>query len=306
MMRDALLNDLSSLPYDICTTVDSQLLSKVQCDTYQLIEPDADVWAIWETIVEQVDAVWFIAPETDDYLHRMTALANKHHKYIIGCGLGAIEICGSKLLSHQFFRQNGLNTIKTDLLSTWDKTAASKWIVKPDDGAGCDETLLFNDANDLSAWILSNEKMHSHIIQPYIEGCPASLSCLMHDGQAYLLSCNKQLILLDKTELTYQGFIVNGMRQYWTHFTKLANQVAALLPDLRGYVGIDVIVSEERHEQCKIHLLEVNPRLTTCYVALREAMGINPAALIMAILLKEQYSWPEIQMNEVLLEVKHE
>ena len=305
-MRDALLRDLSTLPYSISTTVDSRLSSPAYCDDTQLIDAEDDVWLIWEDMVKDVDAVWFVAPETDGFLHRMTALAMKHHKCVIGSGLDAIDICGSKLLSGQFFKKNGLDIIDTDRFSTWDKSTASKWILKPDDGAGCDETFVFDHADDLSAWMSKHDLSESHVIQPYIEGVPASISCLMHHGKAHVLSCNQQLISRDTTRLSYDGFVVNGMSQYWPFFARLANDIAVLFSDLNGYVGIDVIVTTgETVEQCKIHLLEVNPRLTTCYVALNEATGMNPAKLIMETLLKNACCWPEVKKNKISLEVKH-
>lgn len=305
-MRDALLRDLSTLPYSIHTTVDYRLNSPSDCDVAQLIEPEDDVWKIWEEIIKGVDAVWFVAPETGGYLHRMTALAIKHQVCVIGSGLEAIDICGSKFLSGEFFNKNGMSAIDTYKFTTWDKSSVSKWVLKPDDGAGCDETIVFEHADDLSDWVLNNGLLETHVIQPYIEGVPASISCIMYRGKAHVLSCNQQLISLNSSALSYDGFVVNGMRQYWTLFTRLADEIAALLPDLHGYVGIDVIVANgETIEQCKIHLLEVNPRLTTCYVALNEATGINPAKLIMETLLKNACCWPEVQKNKISLEVKH-
>jgi len=305
-MRDALLSDLSTLPYSISTTVDYRLNSPLHCDVAQLIDSEDNIWQIWEELIKAVDAVWFVAPETDGYLQRMTALAIKHQKCVIGSGLEAINIFGSKLLSAQLFKKNGLYTIDTDRFSTWIQQSASKWILKPDDGAGCDKTFVFDHADDLSAWIHRYDLLETHVIQPYIEGVPASISCLMHRGKALVLSCNQQLISCDTTELSYDGFVVNGVSEYWSFFEMIANKVAALCTDLNGYVGIDVIVTnDDIDEQCKIHLLEVNPRLTTCYIALNEAMGMNPAELIMDALLKDKDYWPKMQKNKISLEVKH-
>ena len=57
---------------------------------------------------------------------------------------------------------------------------------------------------------------------------------------------------------------------------RIATGVAKALPGLFGYAGIDVIVTEHGPV-----VLEVNPRLTTSYVGLGEALGCNVAALVL-------------------------
>ena len=125
----------------------------------------------------------------------------------------------------------------------------------------------------------------------------------MNKGAAYLLSCNKQLIEKENNELSYKGCLVNGMQQYWTVFAALTNQVAQLLPDLTGYVGIDVIVGDAGGGE--VVIVEINPRLTTSYMALKEATGYNPAELLMKTLTQPDYEWPTIQRNEVMVEFAH-
>jgi predicted ATP-grasp superfamily ATP-dependent carboligase len=47
---------------------------------------------------------------------------------------------------------------------------------------------------------------------------------------------------------------------------------------LFGYVGVDLIATDS----CPV-VLEINPRLTTSYVALKDALGANPAAQVLAL-----------------------
>ena len=39
-----------------------------------------------------------------------------------------------------------------------------------------------------------------------------------------------------------------------------------------GFIGVDAIITEDNN----ILFLEINPRLTTSFIGLRETMGINP------------------------------
>ncbi|MFV1921393.1 MAG: ATP-grasp domain-containing protein [Methylotenera sp.] len=305
LMRDALLKDLASLPYELFITLDARLNLSVELANVQYIHANQDVWLKWEEIIKQVDAVWIIAPETNGYLQKLTQLALNHQKMIIGCGLKTIDICRSKLSSYYFFKQHKLNTVETFLSPRWDKTSSKKWIVKPDDGAGCEDTLIFDDADLLMDWIIGEDKVHTHVIQPYIEGIPASISCIMHKGHARVLSCNKLLMSINNNVLGYQGFLVNGMRSQWQLFTDLANRVAKLFPDASGYVGVDVMVSQSDRGHPEIKVLEVNPRLTTTYVALGEAIALNPAKLIIDTVMETCDESSYIERNEVLLKVAH-
>jgi tyramine---L-glutamate ligase len=300
-MRDALLRDLSLLPYQISTTIDVRLTPPVDCDIYHAVGEDKDIWQVWEDVIRVADAVWFIAPETDGYLARMTALAMKHKNAIIGCGSASITICSSKLATCQLLKQAEVETLDTFLFSEWNKAGNKKWLAKPDDGAGCEETICFDTALGLERWLLVNNKTETHVVQPYLAGDAASISCVMYAGNAYVLSCNKQLIAIENGVLVYKGCVVNGMSMYWEAFESLANKIAQLLPNLAGYVGIDVIVSDANAKQLTV--VEVNPRLTTSYVALKEATGHNPAELIIKMLTLENYTWPTMQQNIVRLEV---
>jgi predicted ATP-grasp superfamily ATP-dependent carboligase len=61
-------------------------------------------------------------------------------------------------------------------------------------------------------------------------------------------------------------------------YQKLASRIAVAFPDLFGYVGIDLI---ENNDACWV--LEINPRLTTSFVGIEKALGLNVAELVLAL-----------------------
>jgi tyramine---L-glutamate ligase len=297
MMRDALLRDLSSLPYSISTTVDARLSKPKHCDACFEINENDDVWQIWQTQIQAADAVWLIAPETDGLLHYLTQMATLQGKLILGCGPESIKITSEKMLTCIALEEAGISTIPTYTFDNWPKSHWI-WLAKPNDGAGCSDTAWFNNADDLQDWIEQNGKQLTHVIQAYQPGEPASISCVIKDGKAHLLSCNKQIIEINNHMVSYKGSVINGMREYWPQFEFVANQVAKMFPDLAGYVGIDVIVDGE-----EIYVVEINPRLTTSYVGLCKAIGANPAELIINTLTSSHFNWPKLQQNEVIVHV---
>jgi len=298
LMRDALLRDLAQLPYHISTTVDARL-SKPQ-DCHDCIEVDVgdDVWHIWAQQISQADAVWLIAPETDGLLKKLTELAVLYGKLILGCGLVGVALASKKLDTYLTLIKAEIPTIPTFTIENWPNIDG-RWVVKPDDGAGCSDTVYFEYAHALNQWIKQNNKTNSHVIQPFQEGIAASISCVMHQGHAQLLSCNKQLINIDNNIFYYAGSQINGMQYYWDAFELLAQKIAESAMNLNGYIGIDVILKSDD----SIVVVEINPRLTTSYVGLAQATGQNPAALIINTLTQANFKWPTLQRHIVNIHV---
>jgi len=306
MMRDALLRDLSALPYEIHTTVDARISVPGIGYSAIVVEKNDDVWQVWERVIQAADAVWLIAPETDGYLKKLTELAARYKKTIFGCNLESIQVTSSKLATYHALNKAGIATIPTYTIDHWPKgegdlSSQSNWLAKPDDGAGCSDTVWFKTAEEVARWVSANNKAVSHVIQPYQTGVPASISCVMHCGKAHVLSCNKQLIEMNNHQLSYHGSVVNGMREYFSPFEAVANKIAQAMPDLAGYVGIDVIVEDD-----KVIVVEINPRLTTSYAGLAAAIGANPAELIINTLTQENYTWPKLVQNLKLVQNKVE
>jgi tyramine---L-glutamate ligase len=300
-MRDALLRDLSTLPYEIVTTVDARLTPPEHCLCLK-VKADDDVWQIWQTQIEQADAVFLIAPETEGLLHYLTQIATLQGKLVLGCGLDSILTTSDKMATYLALKLAGIKTISTFNAAYWMQHEAlneqATWLAKPNDGAGCEAVVCFDNAENLMHWLVQNKKQNSTIVQPFQAGTPASIACVMQQGKAQVLSCNKQLISIENHTLSFKGVIINGMREHWQAFEIIAKQIAVAFPSLAGYVGIDVMVHEG-----KVIVVEINPRLTTSYAGLRNAIGQNPAELIINTLTQPDYQWPKLQQNVVTIHV---
>ena len=303
LMRNALLQDLSELPYEISTTYDARLVPPVECANCVAVYKNEDVWQIWQTHMQAADAVWLIAPETGGILSRLSQMAEKpklnslQGALILGCGLASIEVTSKKMATYLALEAAGIPSIPTYTLENWPRNH-QVWLAKPNDGAGCTDTVCFNNADDLEGWIIANHKQMSHVIQPFQQGDAGSISCVMLNGTAQLLSCNSQHIEVKNQVLSYRGGVVNGMRDYWPQFEFVTNKIAQAMPSLSGYVGIDVIV-----DGGKVIVVEINPRLTTAYIGIRESIGANPAELIINTLTERDYVWPTLQKNPVSINV---
>jgi len=159
-----------------------------------------------------------------------------------------------------------------------DPTPA-RWVAKPDDGAGAESTRLFHNEQEMRQWLAAAPERVSFIVQPYMAGVPASLSLLCRDGRAWLLSCNRQEIAIDDGAFRFCGSLVGGLESRRPRYEPIAAAVAAAMPGLWGYVGIDLVDGDAGPL-----VLEVNPRLTTSYVGLGRAIGLNPAGLVLDLI----------------------
>lgn len=280
LMLGALLEDLGALPQvELLTTRDVRLPALEGPVQVVEIGPDADVWQRWLDCLQQADAFWPIAPEGGGVLERLCRLAEQQGKRLLNSASQAVATAASKYDTAAALSARGIRSVPTYRLPELPQALAGPWVAKPDDGAGCEDTRCFDAKPALLDWLAAGCRRQTHVVQPFIAGEAASLCMLCHAGQAVLLSCNRQLIALRQGEFSYHGSVLNGLADHWSEFAGIAQQVASTLPGLSGYVGVDAMLCDG-----EIVVMEVNPRLTTSYVALRRAIGCNPARLVLDLI----------------------
>jgi predicted ATP-grasp superfamily ATP-dependent carboligase len=282
---------------------------KAEASPCRIIRVDGNPWAAWQDAIREVDAVWPIAPETGGALSRLSELVDAAGRTLIGSRPPAVSLTASKCrtverLSHTPHptlplegggktpsgslpsplegqgRVGGVPTMRAaEAARDGLPDSANGWVVKPDDGAGAEATRLFRDADDLRQWLAASSDTDNLVVQPYLPGEAASLSVLCRDGRGWLLSCNRQDVVIENDAFRFRGCVVGGLEERRPIYARIAAAVAAAIPDLWGYVGIDLVDRDSGPI-----ILEVNPRLTTSYVGLRAAISINPAQLVLRLL----------------------
>lgn len=301
LMRDAMLATMSAIAdVEILHVHDARFSLPSGVSRCHVLQVDEDPWQVWASLVLQADLVWLVAPESSGILWKLTDLVETSGKGLLSSTQAAVEIASSKWLTYQKLKSVGVPVIET-MHTPASPLATKGWVVKPDDGMSCDDTWYFPDANSLDQWL--EHAPAGHLIQPYIEGVAASLIMLCRDGQAWLLTCNQQLIEINQGKMQYCGGIVNGLVEYWQECEELARQVAAAMPGLFGYVGVDFMVGSNTtatDRNTRLQVLEVNPRLTTSFAGLQAAIGYNPARLLLDLFYNEHFKLPvDLQRNRI-------
>jgi predicted ATP-grasp superfamily ATP-dependent carboligase len=277
VMWQALVDDLSAIDgVDVLSLRDCRL-PRPATDKMDIITTDAGRFdADYRHCLALSDAVWPVAPEEAGILESLNRDVLDAGKRLLGCQPGAVRIAASKHATAQRLVRAGIPVAPT-FTSPFLMVTDGPVVAKPDEGAGCQDTLYFPNQSAAGEWTL-DEGGAGFVFQPFLPGEPLSLSVLCHAGGCRLLSVNRQHIRLEDGRLRYHGVTANALPDPDGRYADLALRVISAIPGLWGYVGIDLIDTPAGPV-----VLEVNPRVTASYAGLRAMLGFNPAEKILAL-----------------------
>jgi predicted ATP-grasp superfamily ATP-dependent carboligase len=289
-MLKALTQDLKAAGHHTSTTLDTRLEPRHRLDADKLtyISSSNQVANVLPKMLKSADASLMIAPEKDGILSRLVEWVEE---------AGCISLnCPSETLSKFLRKSMMLKTLKKadvpvprtftihSTATDGEVEAAAEEVgypavFKPEDGAGCSGlSLILNRSQATAAaeLVRSESSRETFLIQEYISGLSASVNLLCIGGSAQPLTLNAQMVNLGEPEVgsNYYGGIVPLDHPLCEEALKVAKQAAEALNPVRGYVGVDLILTEER-----AFVVEVNMRLTTSYLGLREVIDRNLAKI---------------------------
>jgi predicted ATP-grasp superfamily ATP-dependent carboligase len=277
MMIRALLHDLAEIPEVELVALRDPRLEADLPGTVLVPRSARDFWPTFERAVQMSDAVWPIAPEQDGCLERITQAVVDSRRTLFNGRPSAVRMTASKLATSRALAAAGVPVATTYARAEQVPREAAAVVVKPDDGAGCVETHVVRDRTELARRDLENVG-RTWAYQPLITGEPRSLCILCSEGKARLICCNRQHIVEEGGQLGFAGVTVNALDDRDGTYARVAQSVAAAIPELWGHVGIDFIETANGPV-----VIEINPRMTTACVGLRAALGVNLGALVMQL-----------------------
>jgi predicted ATP-grasp superfamily ATP-dependent carboligase len=290
MMLRALVDDLTAVPGVKVTVLrDARLPANLPATIHWVGRADA-FWPIFRLAAGEADAVWPIVPEQDGILAGITREIIRCNRTLLGCRPDAVVIATSKRATAKMLGRAEIPVIPVYAEESSVPPEANEIVVKPDDGAGCQDTRLFKDRAELRKWLQTHPDP-KWIFQPFVRGAAGSLSVLCCDGRARLLACNRQKVQVADGTVRFDGVCVNAVPDRDGRYAELASRVTQALPGLWGYCGVDFIESFDGPI-----VVEVNPRLTTSYAGLRRAIGLNPAQFVLG--LPESLEWSDDPVRE--------
>ncbi len=277
MMVNALLDDLTRIPgIEAMVSRDPRLAFGTTGIGCICPHDGEDPFVAFARGVSLCDAVWPIAPETGGVLEELSRIVVEKGRLLLGSHPDAVAVAASKSRTIEVLEQAGVACVPVFTDPARVTPIPGPWVIKPDDGAGCADASVVSSWQDARGW-LDARVGEGFIAQPWCDGASISLSMLCHDGNSMLLSCNQQHVRRRDSRLELEGITVNAFKDTLGTFADLAQRIGMVMPGLFGYVGVDLVATEAGPL-----VLEINPRLTTSYCGLREALGLNPAELIIS------------------------
>jgi predicted ATP-grasp superfamily ATP-dependent carboligase len=311
---DGMLADLATegdmmLAAVVCDLLDIEGVEVTICRDRRLLAPELpiqiewvdDEWkSAWLTCLDRTEAVLPIAPETDGILERLCHDVALSGRVLLNSPAEAVALAASKQATIECLEAAGLPVVPSWRADRLPPLKAETFVVKPDRGVGCQDIRLLTDEHALIDFISQQHSPAEWLVQPYIEGSPASLSLMVGTDGLCLLGRNIQHVAMINDRLVLLGCVVNGLQDSRSDLFRLAQQVCQAMPGLWGYVGIDLVIGDNGPV-----LLEVNPRLTTSYVGLSKSIGNNVAELMLR-LAKDPTAMPDktLQGDSVFVEVE--
>lgn len=254
-----------------------------------LLEEEISSWL--DENISEYDACLPVAPEEDLILYGLTKTLEDKGVKIIGSSSDAVLTCSDKYKTYELLRDD-FTLVKSEKVYFSNikdykpifNSRNRKMLVKPADGVSCSGVRVVQSYADFikaSANIKRMTRLPFLLLQDYIEGISTSVSILSTGKSALPLSLNLQDIKLDQDKLVYTGGKVPYEHRLSDEAKDISKRAVESISGLKGYVGVDLVLDEVNDTVC---ILEINPRLTTSYVALRRLSNFNMGrAIIKAV-----------------------
>ncbi len=243
--------------------------------------PEVEVELNFNAALKQVDGVLIIAPETDLILYKLAKEVEKARIPLLGCTSMGIKIAGDKAKTNELLKSKNINTpdFKKIAFQLAEKRLKDiinikyPFIIKPVDGVGASGISIARKKTELKAAInkaKQETKLKYFLAEEYIKGKHASAGVICDsNNRGVVLTLNSQKII-GNGGLKYLGNSAPLHHTLEQEAKEAARRAVLSIPGLRGYAGVDMILTED-----KVYIVEINPRLTTSCIIAGKVAGIN-------------------------------
>ena len=297
-MLRSIIADFKLLNFEISILIDHKIsfLSKyLRADYIEQVSSQDNYIKKFKKCVKEAEFCFIIAPEFSNILYDLTKIVKDGDKKLLSIDLKGIELGTSKIKTYEFFKANNINTPKTYLIPVKDgkldedfimqkfNELKSPIVIKPDDGVGAENIYYLENKTQLSDLLYKNKvgAERIYILQEFIEGDDLSVSLIGISNQEnpIILAVNSQDINIKNTKLESEYF---GGYTPVENNDQISKRIAEVLKksdlsNFNSYFGIDFI----RKKDGTLYIIEINPRLTTSYIGLKNVLNYNLVEIIL-------------------------
>ncbi|MFL5241857.1 MAG: ATP-grasp domain-containing protein [Gemmataceae bacterium] len=239
---------------------------------------------IFRRLASQADFTLVVAPECAGLLHQRCRWVEEEGGRLLGPTSQAVRLTADKLELANFLRDRGIPTPPCAIAETAAPVSFPA-VMKPRDGAGSQSTVLVQNSADIEEAVASARSegwTGELLLQPYMAGQSCSVSFLIGKRCFEALLPASQDFSDDDGSFHYRGGSIPLPGPLADRATRLSTRAVQAVPGLHGYVGVDLILGSAE-DGSQDYVIEINPRLTTSYVGLRQlAIGNLAEAMIQA------------------------
>ena len=308
-MLRTVTSDFQAAGHSVTVLLDSRLAAfnpPLDADQIVQVSSSKEAEEALDTASERADAALVIAPESNQVLQSLVELVETTDLKSLNCSASGITKAANKANLYAHMKSIGVTVPETLLFTDVDgvekiaediqQKTRFPVVFKPLNGTSCAGLSLVSSPNQIAAAIDKIQESSTNdqfIVQQFIEGVAASVSLISTGHKALPVSLNKQDVTLGAPEAdsSYNG----GKAPLDSSLTEVAfaaaKQVVESFGGLRGYVGVDLVLTEDT-----AFVVDVNPRLTTSYVGLRSVACFNPVEAMLNAVVKDELP-KKVQMS---------
>ena len=283
-MLRALCEDFTELEdVELITTLDKRMdPGDLPLEPVPIASP-GELAESFDDLAVQCDLSLILAPELGGRLaelsRRVTSLGGRLH----GGDIELIETASDKLRLYRHLETAGIPALPCRELEP-GRSSRGTVVLKPRFGAGSLEI------STLAPGRPEQTGREELIATPLLEGMAASVLCIAGGGAIIPLQPCRQR-LSDDGRFGYLGGSVPlpgpGLAE---RASELSVDAVASFPNARGFIGVDLVLGEKAGDD---RIIEINPRPTTSYCALRRRSSVNLARLSLDLLDHREPELPE-------------
>ncbi len=242
-----------------------------------------DERSLFRELAAGADWSLVIAPEFDGILARRCRWVLEAGGRLLGPSPEAVERTADKLALASILARQGVPTPPCYAVPS-EVACRLPAVLKPRDGAGSQAMCRVGAWPDLErclAAMRAERPDAEMVLQPLVLGEAMSVAFLLGPGQLLALPPAAQLLSADG-RFRYLGGTVPLPPALARRATSLGLRAVGAVPDLRGYVGVDLILGQADDGSAD-QVIEMNPRLTTSYIGLRALARSNLAEAMLRV-----------------------
>ena len=298
----SLLDDLKD--FNITLVLNEYYKNSVEeYENVEIIFIDEDIIPWLKRNAASFNKAIFIAAENNNNLYNITKILEENDVKIYNSTSKACFNSSDKFMSYELLYkiipQPRSFKLKIDKVGYWKRALENlykKWhaedplsdlkiIIKPLVGVDCENIKIISSIEDLDYDLEKIFPPDSRIlVQEFIDGTDVSVSLLCDGKKAIPLSLNRQFVDLNDDNGIYLG----GQIPFESKFKQLAFETAikavGAIDGLKGFVGVDLLISNDEKDMYEVYLLEINSRFTTPYVGLKRIANINIGSSIIDLI----------------------